>query len=63
MSEYVYDFEIVGSAEGKGPSLGVEVPKLEGSSDVIFRLTKGFEKKKHEVFLDISSLAQNFLFS
>ena len=51
VSGYVYDFEILGSAEAKGPPPpGVEVPKLGKSSNVILRLTKDLESKKHQVF-------------
>ena len=52
VSGYVYDFEVLGSAEAKGPPPGVEVPKLGESSNVILRLTQDLEKKKHRVFFD-----------
>ncbi len=52
MSRYVYDFEIFGSLDAKGPPPGVEVPDLGESSNVILRLTKDLEKKKLQVFFD-----------
>ncbi|CAB3987582.1 Hypothetical predicted protein [Paramuricea clavata] len=52
MSGYVYDLEILGSPDAKGPPPGVDVPNLGESSNVILRLTKDVERKKHQLFFD-----------
>lgn len=46
-------FEVLGSPDAKGPPSDVELPKKFGESEnVILRLTKDLEKKKHQLFFD-----------
>ena len=53
MSDYVYNFEVDGSLESKGPPENTNPPSKCGESDfVVMRLTKDLEKNEHFVFYD-----------
>jgi hypothetical protein len=50
MSGYVYDFEIVGSKDAKGPPPGVNTGNFGESENVVLRLSHALEKNKHQLF-------------
>ncbi|CAB4042187.1 Hypothetical predicted protein [Paramuricea clavata] len=52
MSGYVYDFEILGSQEAKGPPPGVNPEEFGESENVVLRLSKELEKNRHQLFFD-----------
>ncbi len=53
ISGYIYDFEIFGSPDAKGPPPGVTLPCEFGESEnVVIRLTKDLEEMKHLLFFD-----------
>ena len=52
MSGYVYDFEVVGSQDAKGPPSGVNTGKFGESENVVLRLSNALEKNKHQLFFD-----------
>jgi hypothetical protein len=52
MSGYVYDFEVLGSREAKGPPPGVNVEDFGESEHVVLRLSKDLERNRHQLFFD-----------
>ena len=49
----VYDFEVLGGKDAKGPLANIQLLYQFGESkNVVLRLTKDLEKDKHKVFFD-----------
>ena len=50
---YVYDFEVVGSPDAKGPPPGINIEHIFGQTEnVVLCLSNGLEDGQHKLFFD-----------